>query len=263
MIKNYLWRKEKKLDTVRMPPVAPVLTPVRGYVTIADSNFTEIQEIQSTVNETELLGEYPHADDFYHPVWLKKYKQMYKHHGGNAYHKFDKSGRPVYYERIGLHKAKELVSQSEGWQNYHILGQEMMERVLLKEANDRKPEGSDDIDKIVVVMDCKGMGFHQLYLPALQLIKGVSEMDQEFYPERLAKLYVVNAPWMFTSIWNVIKLWLDDNMLSKISILGSEFLSEIEKDIHLDSLPKFLGGNCTCDHLKGGCVPVPAEVIKD
>lgn len=50
------------------------------------------------------------------------------------------------------------------------------------------------IDKETVIFDCEGMGFHQLHLPSLTLYRAIAELDQKYYPERLGKLFVVNAP---------------------------------------------------------------------
>lgn len=39
-------------------------------------------------------------------------------------------------------------------------------------------------------------------------------------------------------------------------MLGSNFKSVLLEYIDADSLPDFLGGNCKCEHMPGGCVPM-------
>lgn len=34
---------------------------------------------------------------------------------------------------------------------------------------------------------------------------------------------IVNAPMMFTTIWTVIKVWLDEKTRAKVQLLGSSF----------------------------------------
>lgn len=112
-------------------------------------------------------------------------------------------------------------------------------------------------DKNTVIFDCTGMGFHQFHWPALNLLKTITEIDQAYYPERLGMLFIVNAPALFTRIWSIVKKWLDERMLEKIHILGSDYQSVLLEYIEADKLPKFLGGSCTCEHMKGGCCPSP------
>lgn len=93
--------------------------------------------------------------------------------------------------------------------------------------------------------------------------------------------YSQNAPYIFTTVWSVIKGWLDPVTVEKIKILGSGYVAELEahvSDLFLQSvsssiinvpldesshaflshfsqiapenLPSTLGGKCDCP---GGC----------
>jgi len=64
------------------------------------------------------------------------------------------------------------------------------------------------------------------------------------------KFYLINAPWGFSTVWSVVKRWLDPVTVEKISILGSSYQSELLKQIPADNLPVEFGGNCQCP---GGC----------
>jgi len=43
------------------------------------------------------------------------------------------------------------------------------------------------------------------------------------YPERAGKLFIVNAPFWFSTIWRVVSPLVDPNTRAKISILGSNY----------------------------------------
>jgi hypothetical protein len=93
------------------------------------------------------------------------------------------------------------------------------------------------------------------------LLKVMSEINATLYPERLGRLYVVNAPIFFSAAWTMIKVWLDPRVIDKIHILGSDYKKILLESIDHDQLPTFVGGSCTCSHMAGGCVPSPKEDI--
>lgn len=67
----------------------------------------------------------------------------------------------------------------------------------------------------------------------------------------MGKFYIINAPWTFSVVWNVIKPWLDEVTVSKIDILGSAvFKDALLKQIPAENLPEEFGGTCRCP---GGC----------
>jgi len=64
------------------------------------------------------------------------------------------------------------------------------------------------------------------------------------------KFYLINSPWGFSTIWNVVKRWLDPVTVDKISILGSSYQSTLLEQIPAENLPSQFGGKCRCP---GGC----------
>ena len=39
----------------------------------------------------------------------------------------------------------------------------------------------------------------------------------------MGKFYIINAPWAFSSVWSLVKGWLDEATVAKIFILGSDY----------------------------------------
>ena len=102
---------------------------------------------------------------------------------------------------------------------------------------------------------CAILDTKDVSLTSAPLIMGylsrVSGISQNYYPKRLGKLYIINVPWSFSTVFSVIKGFLDPVMVAKISVLGSDYKIELLAQIHAQNLPKFLGGACDC---QGGCV---------
>ncbi|RHZ52094.1 hypothetical protein Glove_465g63 [Diversispora epigaea] len=228
------WRESEGIESIPLPllnPNTPVLYNIRGFEPyLPDWNLTVIEGV---------------------PDYVPRILNCF---GGNAVHKTDKDGRGVYIERLGLHDAKKLAKdiKVEELVNWHIRCQEFSHRVLMPELSKR---AGNVIDKETIIFDCDGMGLHQLHMPALSLYRAIADLDQRYYPERLGKLFVVNTPFMFVTLWSLVKKWLDPGMLKKVHICGKDFKETLLKNIDAENLPTFLGGNCTCSHMPGGCVP--------
>ena len=66
----------------------------------------------------------------------------------------------------------------------------------------------------------------------------------------MGKFYIINAPYLFSTVWALIKPWLDEVTVSKIKILGSGYKAELLAQIPAENLPRdFDGSECMC----GGC----------
>jgi len=66
------------------------------------------------------------------------------------------------------------------------------------------------------------------------LVNKISAITQNYYPEQLGTLFIVNAPWTFTAAWSVIKGWLDEKTQSKIKIVSGNPFIELKKWIDED-----------------------------
>ncbi|KAF8931447.1 cytosolic factor, phosphatidylinositol/phosphatidylcholine transfer protein [Dissophora ornata] len=231
------WRKTNKVDELPIPGPKNsngVMYAVRGWHSVPDAN---IESGQPNVPE--------------HAVRLQKYM------GGSALHKWDKAGRPIYIERMGQHNVKGLAKNvtTPELVDYHIRCSEFVHSTIMPECEERF--GTDDkvIDKETVIFDCTGMGFHQLHMDGLNMLRSLTDMDQKAYPERLGKLFIVNSPYVFVKVYSMIKKWLDPGVIEKIHILGKDYKSILLEHIDEENLPDFLGGSCECSHMPGGCVP--------
>lgn len=96
-------------------------------------------------------------------------------------------------------------------------------------------------EKLIAILDLKGLAYKNV--DARGIITGF-QMLQSYYPERLAKCYILNMPWFFVSIWRMISRFLEKATLEKVVIVNSEdekkaFINEVGATI----LPELCGGN--------------------
>lgn len=77
------------------------------------------------------------------------------------------------------------------------------------------------------------------------LVQHASKISQDNYPEQLGQLLIVNAPYMFSTIWSVVKGWLDEKTREKIQIKGGDYKETLLKYVDAEQLPEWLGGTCT------------------
>lgn len=71
-------------------------------------------------------------------------------------------------------------------------------------------------------------------------IKFIADVFEAHYPECLEKIFIFNAPWIFQTMWNIIKGWFDPVVASKITFVKD--LSEITEFIDISQIPTFMGG---------------------
>jgi hypothetical protein len=140
---------------------------------------------------------------------------------------------------------------------YKITTQERMLQNLVVEyekvADPRLPACSRKAGKLLetccTIMDMKGVGVTKIS-SVYGYVKATSAISQDHYPERLGKMYIINAPWGFAGAFNFIKGFLDPVTVAKIHVLGSGYQSELLQQIPAENLPKPFGGKCEC---QGGC----------
>ncbi|KAL1214012.1 Phosphatidylinositol/phosphatidylcholine transfer protein SFH11 [Cardamine amara subsp. amara] len=182
---------------------------------------------------------------------FEEYGEVKKHYP-HGFHKVDKSGRPIYIERIGMVDLTAFLKATtiERYVKYHIREQE-------KTLSLRYPACSIASEKHVssttTILDVSGVGMSNFSKTARSLFMEIQKIDSNYYPETLHRLFVVNASSGFRMLWLALKTFLDARTLAKVQVLGPNYLGELLEAIDPSNLPTFLGGNCTCsDH--GGCL---------
>ncbi|WFD25806.1 hypothetical protein MNAN1_000772 [Malassezia nana] len=165
------------------------------------------------------------------------------------YHKTDKDGRPVYIEQLTHLDLNKLfkVTTPERLIQHLVYEYEKCQR-------ERLPVCSEISNKLIetscTIMDLKNVGVAQFWKVS-SYVQQASKIGQCYYPETMGRFYIINAPYIFTTVWTVVKGWLDPVTREKIQILGSNYLGELSKQIPMENIPSMVGGLCQCP---GGCL---------
>ncbi|KAB2609036.1 SEC14 cytosolic factor-like [Pyrus ussuriensis x Pyrus communis] len=95
-------------------------------------------------------------------------------------------------------------------------------------------------EKFIAIGDLEGWGYSnsdlQGYLGALSIL-------QDYYPERLGKMYIVHAPLIFMRVWKIVYPFIDNKTKKKIVFVENKMLkSTLLEEIDASQLPKIYGG---------------------
>ncbi|KAL9324884.1 hypothetical protein ACSQ67_005529 [Phaseolus vulgaris] len=95
-------------------------------------------------------------------------------------------------------------------------------------------------EKLIGIIDLQNISYKNI--DARGLITGFQFL-QNYYPERLAKCYILHMPWFFVSVWKLVSRFLEKATLEKIVIVTNEderreFIREVGEEV----LPELYGG---------------------
>ena len=180
---------------------------------------------------------------------LIEIKKLYPH----GYHRTDKLGRPVYIELYDKTDVNGLfkVTTEEKMVKYYIKQYERQMKYIFPACSAvvQKP-----VEQSCTILDANGIGIFSLVGPIKGFVKLASDIGQDYYPEMLGKMTIINVGFLFRAIWSMVKSFIDPKTQSKISLLKSSYKDELLKLIDEEKLPSFLGGKCTCDNFVYGCL---------
>ncbi|KAG0654463.1 cytosolic factor, phosphatidylinositol/phosphatidylcholine transfer protein [Maudiozyma exigua] len=208
-------------------------------IALAKEMFENCEKWRKEYGTNTILEDF-HYDE--KPLVAKFYPQYY--------HKTDKDGRPCYFEELGAVNLPEMTK---------ITTEERMLKNLVWEyesvAKFRVPACSRAAGYLVetscTIMDLKGISISSAY-SVLNYVREASYISQNFYPERMGKFYMINAPFGFSTAFRLFKPFLDPVTVSKIFILGSSYQKDLLKQIPAENLPVKFGGKSEVDEAKGG-----------
>ena len=120
------------------------------------------------------------------------------------------------------------------------------QRILasLKEG-ESKPDNYGYLEKLHVVRDMSAFSMFSLNTSNQALGRRIMMMSADNYPEILHKCYICNAPWVFNTIFSAMKMILPARTISKVDMLGRNYLTVLDEHIGLSRLAVCFGGTLT------------------
>mmetsp|Transcript_2639 Transcript_2639/g.3344 ORF Transcript_2639/g.3344 Transcript_2639/m.3344 type:complete len:131 (-) Transcript_2639:205-597(-) len=104
-------------------------------------------------------------------------------------------------------------------------------------------ECGEEVTGYISIADMKGLGLGMMNPTRVGILKMLAGIAAENYPETVDKIIIVNAPWVFSRLYEFAKGFLDADTVSKFTI-SNKPLTELFPDVFdLDLLPKEYGGN--------------------
>ena len=194
------------------------------------------------MNVDELLKSY----ELEHLIEIKK---LYPH----GYHRTDKIGRPVYIELYDKTDVKGLfkITTEEKMVKYYIKQYERQIKYIFPACSAvvKKP-----VEQSCTILDANGIGITSIFGPIKGFVKLASDIGQDYYPEMLGKMTILNVGFLFRAVWAMVKSFIDPKTQAKISLLKKPFLDDLLALIDEDKLPSIFGGKCTCSGFLHGCL---------
>lgn len=140
---------------------------------------------------------------------------------------FDKKGRPI---TVVL-----------GAKHFHIKGGlDELKRFVVYSFDKICGRMQPGQEKFVIIADLEGWGFINSDIRASLEVFSIL---QDYYPERLGKLFIVHASYIFMTAWKVVYPFIDNKTKKKIAFVENKRLrSTLLEEIDESQLPEIYGG---------------------
>ncbi|CAN6690317.1 unnamed protein product [Malus baccata var. baccata] len=145
---------------------------------------------------------------------------------------YSREGLPIFAIGVGLSTFDK--ASVHYYVQSHIQINEYRDRVILPSAS--KKYGKH-ITTCIKVLDMTGLKLSAL--GQIKLMTIISTIDDLNYPERTNTYYIVNAPYIFSACWKVVKPLLQERTRKKVQVLSGCGRDELLKIMDYASLPHF------------------------
>ncbi|KAE9456634.1 hypothetical protein C3L33_11508, partial [Rhododendron williamsianum] len=119
----------------------------------------------------------------------------------------------------------------------HIQMNEYRDRVLFVSIPSAMKKFGRHISTCVKVLDMTGLKLSSLN--QIKLLSVISTIDDLNYPEKTTAYYIVNAPYVFSACWKVVRPLLQERTRNKVQVLPGSGKDELLKIMDYASLPHF------------------------
>lgn len=185
-----------------------ILRFLRGRKHDEDKAFKALQKHIEWRNEYHVDEIMNHKDQFQNELHTGKFNVEYK----------DKDGTPTIYIFAGKHD-----KNHRDLEELRLLIIYTLE-MILKRA---KPEE----ERMVIAFDLSGFTLACMDYEVLKMLINILQFN---YPDTLRVALVINAPFLFSACWAIIRPWLDPVTAAKAMFIKKE---QLEDYFDLDAIP--------------------------
>lgn len=178
----------------------------------------------------------------------------------------DREGYPLLVENIGDIDLTGIASGGEeaflSWVCWYHERQEAL-------MGARSRAAGADRHKMTCIIDMGNVSARHLSSATLSVLKKRLRLEEDNYPEVARRVILIRTPALFSTVWSVVRHFVDEGTADKIQILGSDYMPTLLKFIDLDNIPAYMlppgtaGGlrdergdpYCRCYVAEGGIIP--------
>lgn len=182
------------------------------------------------------------------------------------FHSTDKYHRPIFVQDLSNLQVHEVFQNTTPDRIVKFFALNLEDAVrkkyractqLAKEEAREQGATEEEVSRIIVddnfmILNVAGLGMSTFWSFKNKLQELLAILDAN-YPELSGRVQIINAPWLFTTIWSYIKVWLPPNTAAKIDIAGADYHPTLFKYIDPKEFPEYMGGKCKCEGCTGGC----------
>lgn len=145
---------------------------------------------------------------------------------------YSKEGLPVFAIGVGLSTFDK--ASVHYYVQSHIQINEYRDRIVLPAA---AKKSGHYIGTCIKVLDMTGLKLSAL--SQTKLLTMISTVDDLNYPEKTETYYIVNAPYIFSACWKVVKPLLQERTRKKVQVLQGNGRDELLRIMDYSALPHF------------------------
>merc|ERR1711871_1849271 len=99
------------------------------------------------------------------------------------------------------------------------------------------------ICQALVIRDLKGIGVNHMGAQGRENIRKVIRISADNYPEMMNKCFMINAPFVFNTLWYFIKGLLSQRTVDKVSIAGTNYILDLLSRVNAEDIPEMITGD--------------------
>jgi hypothetical protein len=108
---------------------------------------------------------------------------------------------------------------------------------------DKLSKKTNYFTNFITIVDLTGLTMAHLNRAAYTEFAKVNQVLDSMYKEILGPVFVINAPRVFQALWNAAKEIMSERTVSKVQVLGPDYITHLNRFLDVSILPQILGGN--------------------